>query len=270
MTLLEEPEPSSSSKRLLLVGILLVVAAAVGVAIWMLSAPSAPASKTAAAPIAERPRAVPAPPVLATAPKAEEAPSPEPRRAKGGKAPARSAAPPAAPTAGTLQFDSDVAGASVFLDREYKGVTPLTIEGVAPGSHKVNVSADGYDGYADTVEVAAGPNAVLVRFKEVKLNESIPVAHKHAIGSCSGRLVADTTGIRYETSKADDAFKSPFAKIETFEVDYLKKNLRIKLRGGRTYNFSNENADTLFVFHKNVQAARAKLAKEGTAPAPVM
>ena len=167
-----------------------------------------------------------------------------------------------------MRIDSDVPGASVFLDREYKGVTPLSVEGIAPGSHKINVSADGYDGYAETLDVAAGPNTVQVRFRDVKLNESISVTHKHTLGSCTGQLLADTAGIRFESSKADDAFTLPFEKVETFEVDYLKKNLRIKQRGGRTFNFTNANADTLFVFHKNVQAARARLAKEGASPAP--
>jgi hypothetical protein len=58
-----------------------------------------------------------------------------------------------------------------------------------------------------------------------------------------------------------------FADIETFAVDYLKKNLIIKKRGGKQYNFTTkaENADPLFVFHRNVDKVRKQVA--GTAPA---
>jgi hypothetical protein len=60
----------------------------------------------------------------------------------------------------------------------------------------------------------------------------------------------------------------PYAQVETFTVDYLDKNLRVKQRGGKTWNFTNkaENADVLFVFHRDVEAARKKLAA-GYAPA---
>jgi hypothetical protein len=51
-------------------------------------------------------------------------------------------------------------------------------------------------------------------------------------------------------------------------VDYLQKNLRVKERGGKTWNFTNkeQNADPLFVFHRDVEAARKKLAA-GYSPA---
>jgi hypothetical protein len=267
MTILEEPEPASASHRFVLYGAVLAAAVAAAVAVWMLSGSSTPGTQPAPVPPSDQARRV-EPPVATPAPAPAETPSSESRRPARAPSAPKPAAPPPSPTSGTIQFDSDVPGASVFVDREYKGVTPLTVEGIAPGSHKVNASADGYDGYADTVEVVAGPNAVMVRFKDVNLNESIAVTHKHALGACTGQLLADTSGIRYETTKKEDAFTLAFAKIETFEVDYLKKNLRIKQKGGKTYNFTNDNADALFVFHKNVQAARTKLAKEGATAAP--
>jgi len=51
-------------------------------------------------------------------------------------------------------------------------------------------------------------------------------------------------------------------------VDYLKKNLLVKLHGGKTYNFTDPagNADKLFVFQRDVEKARVRLAK-GDAPA---
>jgi hypothetical protein len=167
-----------------------------------------------------------------------------------------------APTAGVLRVRSDVPGASVFLDRKFLGNTPLDVDGLAAGSHRLNVSVEGYEGHAQSVEIGDTPADVEVRFKDVVVNASLPVVHKHGVGSCSGRLVADTSGLRYETSHAGDAFTMPFTDVEAFAVDYLKKNLRVKKRGGRSWNFEDPTgqADPLFVFHRDVEKARARLA----------
>jgi hypothetical protein len=46
-------------------------------------------------------------------------------------------------------------------------------------------------------------------------------------------------------------------------VDYQDKNLRIKLRKGKQFNFTDPdgNADRLFVFHRDVEKARQRLAQ---------
>jgi hypothetical protein len=51
-------------------------------------------------------------------------------------------------------------------------------------------------------------------------------------------------------------------------VDYLDKNLRVKLLKGRQFNFTDPdgNADRLFVFHRDVDRARERLRK-GDRPA---
>jgi hypothetical protein len=180
-----------------------------------------------------------------------------------GAAKSEAAAPaaPAAPTTGELHIASDVPGAMVFLDRKFIGNTPATATGVEPGTHHLNLSAEGFDGYSDTIEVAPGPADVMVKFKEIRLDEKVDVVHKHAFGSCEGRLLADPQGIRYETANKGDAFSLPYADIETFEVDYLKKNLVIKKRGGKQYNFTTkaENADPLFVFERDVDKVRRQV-----------
>ena len=78
-----------------------------------------------------------------------------------------------------------------------------------------------------------------------------------------GRLIATADGIRYETSDKEDGFTAPFSDLESFQVDYQDKNLRIKLRKGRQFNFTDPdgNADRLFVFHRDVEKARQRLAQ---------
>jgi len=218
---------------------------------------------TAAAPkITAPPAAAPAP--ASSAPVAETpAPESKPRPRKKVEAPPLKASTPAAPTTGELRIDSDVPGAMVFLDRKFLGNAPVTAKGVTPGSHVINASAEGHDGISETVDVVAGPADVMLRFKEVRLNEGVEVVHKHGMGSCEGRLTADPKGVRYVTANKDDAFNVGFADIETFEIDYLKKNLKLKKRGGKTWNFTtrHENADPLFVFHRNVDKVRRQVAK---------
>jgi hypothetical protein len=161
----------------------------------------------------------------------------------------------------SLRIESDVPGATVFLDRNYIGTTPVDIKEVSPGEHQLTVSADGYDMYAETLSVESGHRDVRLSFKNVTLNESIAVVHKHRMGSCEGTLVADNAGLRYETANKGDAFVAPYAALDQFEIDYIDKNLKVKVRKGKSYNFTDKsgNADALFVFHKNVQAFREKM-----------
>ena len=167
-----------------------------------------------------------------------------------------------------LRIESDVPGAQVFIDRQFVGATPVTAENVRPGTHQLNVSAEGFEGIAETIDVEPGPRDVLIRFRDVRLDAKIDVVHKHRIGSCKGRLIATPNGIRYETQDKDDSFSAALLDLETFQVDYLEKNLRIKLRRGKQFNFTDPSgsADRLFVFHRDVEKARERLRK-GDQPA---
>jgi hypothetical protein len=163
---------------------------------------------------------------------------------------------PSAAAVARLRVDADVPGASVFLDRRYLGTTPVETTDFTPGSHRLNVSAEGQDMYAESIDVPAEGRDVMVRFKEVRLDEAIDVVHKHGVGSCRGRLSATTAGLSFA---GEDSFEAPFAALEPLQVDYLRKNLRVKVKGGKTWNFTADRADALLVFQKNVEAARKKM-----------
>jgi hypothetical protein len=155
--------------------------------------------------------------------------------------------------------DADVAGANVFLDRKFLGTTPVETRDFSPGPHRLNVSADGYDMYAETIDLPPSSHEVRVRFKEVRLDERIDVVHKHGVGSCRGRLVATTAGLRYEAGKGGDSFEAPFASLEPLQLDYMGRNLRVKKKGGKTWNFTADSADALLAFQKAVEKARERL-----------
>jgi hypothetical protein len=255
----DDPSPPSRRGPLLLVMLVLLLAAGAGLYYLRVHEPAPPPATPAPTPERPRPSAKREPTTpRREAPAAPEAPSPARDAAD---APPPEPAAPARP-GGALRVRSDVPGASVFLDRKFLGTTPLEVDGLQAGSHRLNVSVEGYEGHAQSIEIGETPAEVEVRFKDVVVNASVPVVHKHGVGSCSGRLVADTSGLRYESSHAGDAFAMAFGDVETFAVDYLKKNLRVKRRGGRTWNFEDANgqADPLFVFHRDVDKARARLA----------
>jgi hypothetical protein len=221
----------------------------------------------------------PAPPPTVKERKVEPAsppPGPAPRIARRAPAPSvPAAAPPtaaepveAAPEAGVLRIDSDVPGAQVFIDRVFIGATPITVPNVKPGTHRLNVSAPGFDGVAETLDVIPGPRDILIKLKDVRLDAKIAVIHKHRIGSCRGQLIASPQGIRYETTEKDEAFSVPLRELESFQVDYLEKNLKLRLPKGKRFEFTDPdgNPDRLFVFHRDVEKARDRL-KKGDPPA---
>ena len=249
MGILSEPKQDNGGRRhsAILVLLAAIVVAAIAVALWVFARPPAGAPK--AAPIAPRARTSPTPrptPAAPAVPEARATPRPrtEPR--------------PEAAVA-TLRVDADVPGANVFLDRKFVGTTPVETREFEPGPHRLNVSAEGYDMHAEMIDLAAGSREVVVRFKEVRLDEQLDVAHKHGVGSCRGRLLATVAGLRYEADKAGDSFAAPFSSLEPLQVDYLNRNLRVKQRGGKTWNFTADSADALLTFQKAVESARKRM-----------
>ena len=207
-------------------------------------------------------------------------PEPPPVEIKKAEPAARAAAPkrvekapePAAPVAaddkGELHLDADVPGAQVFIDRVFYGPTPVVVPNLSVGAHQLNMSATGFEGISQSIDVEPGPRNLKVEFKTVRLNASIDVIHKHRTGSCRGKLVATPQGMRYETTDKDDAFSVGLLDLDDFQIDYLKKNLKIAVKKGKKYDFTDPdgNADRLFVFQRDVEKARTRL-KSGDAPA---
>ena len=132
------------------------------------------------------------------------------------------------------------------------------------------MSAEGFDGIARTIDVEPGPRDITVRFREVRLDAKIAVVHKHRIGSCTGRLDRHAAGAALRDRDKDDAFTVALADLETFQVDYLEKNLKVKPRKGKQYNFTDPdgNADHLFVFHRDVDKVRGSGCARAISPRP--
>jgi hypothetical protein len=253
--------------RQIIIGVFVLLLVVSGIGFYLMSRPEPAPARTPAA-TTPAPVVVPPPPPVA-APPAIEPPRTPTRRAA---APAVTPTPPppeAPPPADlvTLRIDSDVPGAQVFIDRQFIGAAPVSTTDVKAGTHQINVSAPGYDQYAQSIDLSPGSREVTVRFKEVRLDAKAEVVHKHGVGSCRGTLIATPQGLRYDTTNKGDAFTVALTNLEVFQVDYLEKNLKVKIKGGKQYNFTdpNGNADSLFVFQRDVDNARQRLLK-GDAP----
>ena len=227
---------------------------------WMMPRTAPPAAPEPEPPVAT----APAP---ADAPEEQRAPAPrEARPTRPTPAPAVTPPPPVEaprPEPRVLRITGDVPGADVFVDRTFVGKAPFESRAISAGPHQINVSAPGYDGISERVEVAeTGTTEMTFSLKAIRLDASVEVVHRHALGSCDGQLSATPEGLRYTPKEGRDGFATALAALEEFAVDYQEKRLRVKIKGGRTFNFTTRapNADPLLVFHRDVEKAREKLA----------
>jgi len=62
---------------------------------------------------------------------------------------------------GGLSVSSTPPGANVFLDNNFIGITPLTLSGIAAGSHLVTIRFDGYQDYSVSTAVNAGATSTV-------------------------------------------------------------------------------------------------------------
>jgi hypothetical protein len=117
---------------------------------------------------------------------------------------------------------------------------------------------------SEPAAVRPGPPAVLTPSKPptqaeaVRFDAAVPTVHKHRLGSCEGTLRVSSAGLSYSTTDEDDAFRLPLAEVDQFEFDAERKNLRVRQRGGRTWNFTSRGDDVsgLSAFARQVERAR--------------
>jgi PKD repeat protein len=57
---------------------------------------------------------------------------------------------------GSLAVTSDPPGAGIYIDDGFKGVSPVTISGLSPGTHTLSVNLQGYTNTSATITITAG------------------------------------------------------------------------------------------------------------------
>ncbi|NBC00099.1 MAG: PEGA domain-containing protein [Bacteroidetes bacterium] len=138
------------------------------------------------------PSQTPAPPP-ATSPQASPQASPPPQ-ANTEPEPA----PEPAPAVGTLVISSQPDGATVLLNGEAVGTTPLTVRRPA-GTYQVQVQQDGYRTYASTIEVTAGDTRTEVASLDVRTGTLRVLPRPWGSVYINGELRVSETNVRYTT-----------------------------------------------------------------------
>jgi hypothetical protein len=176
------PAPSGTGRMFigLVLGLLLGVGA--GYLVWgraatpATSADAIPPPGAAPPAVTDQPVAAPqsqSPPATAAAPAAGTAPgttavSPPPAAAPPAPAPVEKA-----DTSGNLLVRSTPAGATVLVDGERRGVTPLTLQKVSLGTRRVRLQRDGYEAEDRQVTLTASRPS---RSLDVRLTRAAPAA----------------------------------------------------------------------------------------------
>jgi hypothetical protein len=65
------------------------------------------------------------------------------------------------PTTGSISVTSSPTGAEVYLNNEFKGLSPLTLDSLSPGSYIVILRLNGYQDWQSSAQVTAGQNTQL-------------------------------------------------------------------------------------------------------------
>lgn len=63
---------------------------------------------------------------------------------------------PTGPTTGNLQVSTTPSGATLTLDGQARGTTPITINGLSTGNHNAKLTSTNYYDYTDVVSIVAG------------------------------------------------------------------------------------------------------------------
>ncbi len=77
------------------------------------------------------------------------------------------------PTTGSISVSSAPSGASIYLDSAYKGMTPMMIDSIEPGSHTIELELGGYQVWSQTVYVDAGKTSDVYPSLQLKTPSAI-------------------------------------------------------------------------------------------------
>jgi hypothetical protein len=79
------------------------------------------------------------------------------------------------PAYGTIRVSSVPSGADVYIDNEYKGLTPLTMKNIENGNHIVLVRMSGYMGWSQKVVVLGDSQSLSARLGAIPTTTSTPI-----------------------------------------------------------------------------------------------
>ena len=82
---------------------------------------------------------------------------------------------------GTLNVTSTPPGATIWLDHQYRGTTPLVLADVPPGNHTLEISLDGFEDWITSGTLACGDYVeIKATLVPVPVPEPVPVTRPPA------------------------------------------------------------------------------------------
>jgi hypothetical protein len=130
-----------------------------------------------------------------------------------------------------------VPGALVSIDGQAFGQTGpngrLEISQAPAGEHTVEVVAKPYNNFKEKVTLSPG----LVSTITPSLLASMPVEHKHLVGSCNGTLIVGQGKVQYQASNAKDSFNYPLTSVKKAGAADSGKGFYLEIAGAKRYVF---------------------------------
>ena len=130
-----------------------------------------------------------------------------------------------------------VPGAQVSIDGRAVGQAGsngrLEISQAPTGDHTVEVVAKPYQDFKEKVTLS--PGRVLTMTPN--LLASLPVEHKHVVGSCNGILLVGSGRIQFQASSGKDSFDYPIAAVKKAGSADSGKGFYLEITGAKRYVF---------------------------------
>jgi serine/threonine-protein kinase len=148
-----------------------------------------------------------------------------------------SAAPPSPAFAPAKLVVQTVPGAQVIIDSRASGQTGsngrLEITPAPAGDHTVEVVAKPYNNFKEKVTLSPGRVFTLTP----NLLASMPVEHKHVVGSCNGTLIVGQGRVQYRASNDKDSFDYPLTSVKKADTAESGKGFYLEIVGVKRYVF---------------------------------
>lgn len=135
-----------------------------------------------------------------------------------------------------LEIISEPENAQVFINQEYKGVTPCTVDSLKPGTHNIRLELNGYSNFSEILAIAKGENKKLI----ITLKKETITSSLNITSTPDNALIimdSDTIG---KTPYFSDNVIAGDHKIVLIKPDYYKSKERITIKKGITYSLNEK------------------------------
>ena len=142
---------------------------------------------------------------------------------------------PPPPDVGILNVTSDPSGASVYDGTQYKGITPLVINGMSVGGHYIKLSKSGYEDYADYSYIVKNVMTNL-SVTLTPLNTSVQVGNIYVTSTPSASFVYLNNTIKGITSLSISDLTPGNWVVKVTKSGYYDYENAVNVVGGNTTN----------------------------------